>query len=93
MVQKDVDKYLAKEAQLLQKIEEMDSFTFELAEEVRDANRKRRASHKHAKHLKQLSHRRLKRSKELIKRSNEPGELNRELKDESGSLVKAFTSK
>ena len=52
MVQKKVDKYLAKEAQLQQKIEEMDSFTFELAEEVRDANRKRRAAHKHAKHFK-----------------------------------------
>ena len=69
MVQKDVDKYLAKEAQLLQKIEEMDSFTFELAEEVRDANRKRRDSHKHAKHFKQLAYR-------WIKRLNELGELN-----------------
>ena len=52
MVQKEVDKSLAKEAQLQQKIEEMDSFTFELAEEVRDADRKIRAAHKHAKHFK-----------------------------------------
>ena len=46
LVQKEIDKYLAKEAQIQQKIEEMDSFTFELAEEVRDTYRKRRAAHK-----------------------------------------------
>ena len=92
LVQKEVDKSLAKEAQLQKKIEEMDSFTFELAEEVRDANSKRRAAHKHAKHFKELDHRRLKRSNELLKRSNEPGELNRELNDETGSLIKALTS-
>ena len=69
LVQKEVEKSLAKEAQLQQKIEEMDSLTFELAEEVRDANHKRRAEHKHAKHFKHLAHRRLKRSKELLKRS------------------------
>ena len=81
---------MAKEAQLQQKIEDMDSFTFELAEEVRDADRKRRAAHKHAKHFKQLAHRRIKRSKELLKRSNKLGELNRYLNDESGSLIKAI---
>ena len=75
-MQKEADKYLTKEAQLQQKTEEMESFKFELAEEVRDANRKRRAPHKHAKHFKQLAHMRLKRSKELLKRSNELGELN-----------------
>ena len=32
LVQKDVDKSLAKEAQIQQKIEELDSFTFDLAE-------------------------------------------------------------
>ena len=63
LVQKEVDKSLAKEAQLQQKIEELDSLTFELVDEVRDANRKRSASHKHAKHFKQLAHSRLKRSK------------------------------
>ena len=59
---------------------------------MRDANRKRRAAHKHAKLFKQLAHRRLKRPKEMIKRSNELGELNRELNDEAGSLIKALTS-
>ena len=68
---------MAKEAQIQQKIEEMDSFTFELAKEVRDADRKRRAAHKHAKHFKKLAHRRLKRPKELLKRLKELGELNR----------------
>ena len=68
MVQKEVDKSRSKEAQLQQKIEEIDSFTFELAEEVREANLKRRATHKHDKHFKQLTHRRLKSSKELLKR-------------------------
>ena len=53
LAQKEVDKSLAKEAQLKHKIEDMDSFTFELAEKVRDADRKRRAAHKHAKHFKQ----------------------------------------
>ena len=43
LVQKGVYKSLAKEAQIQQKIEDLDSFTFELAEEVRDADRKRRA--------------------------------------------------
>ena len=62
LVQKEVDKSLAKEDQLQQKIEDLYSFIFELAEEVRDADRKRRASHKHTKHFKQLAHRRLKRS-------------------------------
>ena len=38
LVQKEVDKSLAKEVQLQHKIEEMDSFTFELAEEVRDTD-------------------------------------------------------
>ena len=70
----------------------MDSFTFELSEEVIDADRKRRDAHKHAKHFNQLAHRCLKRSKELLKRSNELGELNRELKDEAGSLIKALTA-
>ena len=60
-VQKEVDKSLAKEAQLQRKTEEMDSFAFGLAEEVRDANCKRRAAHKHTKHFKQLAHRWLKR--------------------------------
>ena len=92
LVQKEVDKSLAKEYQLQKKIEEMDSFTFELAEEVRDANCKRRAAHKHAKHFKQLAHSLLKRSKELLKRPNELGELNRDLENESGSLIKALTS-
>ena len=91
MAQKEVDKSMAKEAQLQQKIEEMDSFTFELAEEVMDADRKIRAAHKHAKQFKFLAHRRLKRSKELLKRSNEHGELNRELNYEAGSLIKALT--
>ena len=36
LVQKEVYKSLAKEYQLQQKIEELESFTFELAEEVRD---------------------------------------------------------
>ena len=63
-----------------------------VAEEVRDANRKRRAAHKHAKHLKQLEHMRLNRSKELLKISKELGELNRELNDEAGPLIKALTS-
>ena len=63
LVQKEVDKSLAKEAQLQHKIEEMDAFTFELAEEVRDADSKRRAAHKHAKHFEKLAHRWLKRSK------------------------------
>ena len=70
----------------------MYSFTSELAEEVRDADRKRRAAHKHDKHFKQLAHRRLKRSKELLKRSKELGELNQELNNEAGSLIKALTS-
>ena len=92
LVQKEVDKYLTKEAQLQQKLEEMDSITFELAEEVRDADRKRRAAYKHAKHFKQLAHMWLKRSKELLKRSNEFGELNRELNNEAVSLIKDLTS-
>ena len=54
LVHKDIYKSLAKEAQLQHKIEELDSFTFELADEVRYADRKRRSSHKHAKHFKQL---------------------------------------
>ena len=83
---------MAKEDQIQQKIEEMDSFKFELAEEVRDIDRKRRAAHKHAKHFKQLTYRRLKRSKELLKRLNELGELNLELNDEVGSLIKALTT-
>ena len=90
LVQKEVDKSLEKEAHMQQKIEELDLITFELAEEIRDANRKRRASHKHAKHFKQLAHRRIKRSKELLKRSNELVELNQELKDESGSWIKVL---
>ena len=49
MVQNEVDKSLAKKAQLQQKIEEMDSFPFQLDEEVRDINLKRRAANKHAK--------------------------------------------
>ena len=92
LVHKKVDKSLAKEAQIQHKIEEMDSFTFELAEEVRDADRRRRASHKHTKNFKQLAHRSLNRLKELLKRSNELGELNRELKNEAGYLIKALTS-
>ena len=60
LVQKEVDKSLAKEAHLYKKIEEMDLFTFKLDEEVRDANRKIRAAHKHSKHFNQLAHRRLK---------------------------------
>ena len=70
----------------------MDSFTFELAEEVRDVDRKRRAAYNHAKHFKQLAHRRLKSSKELIKRSNELDELNIDLNDEAGSLIKDLSS-
>ena len=57
----------------------MESFTFELAKEVSDADCKRRADHKNAKYFKKLSHRWIKRSKELLKRLNELGELNREL--------------
>ena len=60
-MQKKIDKSLEKEAQLQHKIEELDSFTFELDEEVRDADHNRRAAYKHAKHFKQLSNRRLKR--------------------------------
>ena len=67
LVQKEVDNSLAKEAQLQQKIEELDSFTLEFSEEVRDADCKRRADHKHSKRFKKLAHRRIKRSKELIK--------------------------
>ena len=70
----------------------MDSFTFELTEEVRDADRKRRTDRNHSKHFKQLAHRRLNRSKELLKRLNELGELNRELNDEAGYFTKALTS-
>ena len=70
----------------------MDSFTFELDEKFWDVNRKRRVAHNHAKHFKQLAHRRLKRSKDLLKWSNELGELNRELNDEYGSLIIALTS-
>ena len=68
LVQNEVDRSLAKEAQLQQKIEEMDSLTFELADEVRETNCKRRSDHKNEKNFKQLLHRRLNRSKELIKR-------------------------
>ena len=92
MVKNEVDNSLAKESQLRKKIEEMNSLTFELDEEFRDADRNIRASHKHSKHFKQLAHRRVKRSKELLKRSNEIGELNRELNDEAGSLIKAITA-
>ena len=92
LVQKEIDKSLEKEAQLQKKIEDMDSFTFELVEEVRDSNHNRRAAYNHAKHFNQLAHRRIKRSEELLKRSNELGELNRDLNDESGSLIKALTS-
>ena len=67
LVQKDVDKYLEKEAQTQQKIEELDTFKFELAEEVRDSDCKRKASHKHAKKFKQLEYMRLKRLKEFLK--------------------------
>ena len=74
------------------KIKYMDSFTFKLDEEVRDTDLKRRAADKHAKHFKQLAHRRLKRSKELIKSSNELGELNQELNNEAVYLIKAITS-
>ena len=70
----------------------MDSFTFELAEEVRGADGKRRASHNHVKHFKKLAHRRLNRSKEIIKRSNELSELNQEQNDEAGSLIKSLTA-
>ena len=91
-VQKVVDKSLKKKSQLQQKIEEMGSFTFELDEEVRDADRNIRAVHKHSKHFKHLAHRRLKRSKELIKRSDELGVLDRELNNETGSLNKALTA-
>ena len=91
-MQKEVDKSLAKKDQLHQKIQELDSFKFALAEEVTDADRKRRAAHKHAKHFNQLAHRRIKRSKELIKSSNELGELNRELNKEAGSLIKALVA-
>ena len=73
LVQKEVDKSLEKEAQIQQKIAQMDSFTFELAQEVRDTKFKRRAAHKHAKLFNQLVHRRIKRSKELLKRLNELG--------------------
>ena len=59
---------------------------------MREADCKRRAAHKHDKHFKQLAHRRIKRPEELLKRSNELGELNRELKDEAGSLIKTLTS-
>ena len=76
LVQTEVDKFLTNEAQLQQKIEEMDSFTFELAEEVMDYNCKRRDYHKNVKHFKQLAHRWLKRFKELLKISNGLGELN-----------------
>ena len=68
LVQNEVDRSLAKEAQLQQKIEEMDSLTFELADEVRETNCKRRSDNKNEKNFKQLLHRRLNRSKELIKR-------------------------
>ena len=44
MLQKGVNKFLAKEAQIKHKIEDMDSFTFELAEEVRDADCKKIAN-------------------------------------------------
>ena len=91
-MQKEVDKSLAKEVQLQQKIEDLDSFTFELAKEVRDANCKRRDDHNHAKHFKKLAHRRIKRSKELLKRSNELVELNRDMNDEAGSLIKDLTA-
>ena len=83
---------MAKESQLQQKIEDMESFTFELAEEVRYANCKRRSAHKHAKHFKQLAHRQLKRLKELLRRLNELGELNQQLNDEAGYFIKALTS-
>ena len=92
MAKKDFDKYLAKEAQLKKKIEEIGSFTFELAEEVRDANRKRSAAHKHVKHFKLLAHRWLNRLKELLKISNELGELNLEIYDEADYFIKAITS-
>ena len=45
LVHKEFDKSLAKEDQLRHKIEELDLFTFELDEEVRDVYRKRRAAH------------------------------------------------
>ena len=83
---------MAKEPHMQQKIEELDSFTFDLDGELRDADRKRRAAHKHAKHFKQLAHMRIKRSKEILKRSNVLGELNTELKDEAGSLIKVLTA-
>ena len=73
LVQKEVDNSLAKEAQLQHKIEDMESFTFELDDEVKDAYCKRRDSHKNSKHSKQLAHRRLKRSEEMLKRLNELG--------------------
>ena len=92
MVQKEVDKYLEKESQLQQKIDEMDSFTFEFAKEVRDANRKRSAAHKHVKHFKLLAHRWINRLKELLKISNELGELNLEIYDEADYFIKAITS-
>ena len=91
-MQKEVENFLAKEAQLQHKIEEMDSLNFELAEEVRDADLKKRDAHKHAKHFNQLTHRRLKRMKKMLKRSNDLGELNQKLKDEAGSLINALTS-
>ena len=59
---------------------------------MRDADRKRRAARKHVKHFKQLAHRRLNRSKELLKRSNELGELNRYLNNEAGYLINALTA-
>ena len=92
LVQTEVDKSLAREAQLQQKIEELELFTFELDETVRDANRKRRAAHKHSKHFKKLAHRQLNTSKEMLKISNELSELNQDLKDEADSLIKGLTS-
>ena len=92
LVKKEVDKSLEKEDQLQQKIDEMESFTFYLAKEVRDADLKRRSAHKHVTHFKKLAHKRLKRSKELLKRSNELGELNRDLNDKAGYLIKDLTS-
>ena len=92
LVQKEVGKSLAKESQLQHKIEDLDSFTFELDEKVRGVDRKRKADHKHVKHFKQLAHRWLKRSKELLKSSNELGGMNLYLNDESGFLIKALTA-
>ena len=70
----------------------MDSFTFELADEVRDIYRKRRAAHKYAKHFNKLAHRQINMSKELFKRSNELYELNRELNAEASYLIRALNS-